>query len=202
MNIVYRQTELYKFLKHCQDISLEKTVLDCGAGGNCPPLGLFHEFGYETYGIELDDTQVQKSKEFELLHEMILNIAKGDMRHLPFEDNSISFVYSYNSIFHMKKQDIALAVNEIKRVLKPNGLCFINFLSLNNFGFEKGEKAGENEFLEDEDGEKVLHSYFDINEGDQYFSDMNILLKENRTLERIYEGKMITQGYIDYIVKK
>jgi ubiquinone/menaquinone biosynthesis C-methylase UbiE len=202
MNIVYRQTQLYKFLNYCQDTSLEKTVLDCGAGGNWPPLGLFHEFGYETYGIELDDTQVQKSKKFELLHGMILNIAKGDMRHLPFEDNSISFVYSYNSIFHMKKQDIALAVNEIKRVLKPNGLCFINFLSLNNFGFEKGEKVGENEFLEDEDGEKVLHSYFDINEGDQYFSDMNILLKENRTLERIYEGKMITQGYIDYIVKK
>lgn len=31
---------------------------------------------------------------------------------------------------------------------------------------------------------------------------MKILFKENRILERIYEGEKIRQGYIDYIVKK
>lgn len=85
----------------------------------------------------------------------------------------------------MKKTDIKAAVNEIKRVLKPGGLCLVNFLSIN-----------------DEDYEKVLHSYYDINEAEEHFKDMKILFKENRILERIYEGQRIRQGYIDYIVKK
>lgn len=36
MKLVFRQTQLYKFLSYCNnnEISLEKSVLDCGAGGN------------------------------------------------------------------------------------------------------------------------------------------------------------------------
>lgn len=42
---------LYNFLKHCSSTSYEKTILDCGAGGLNPPLSLFYEFEYKTYGI-------------------------------------------------------------------------------------------------------------------------------------------------------
>lgn len=31
---------------------------------------------------------------------------------------------------------------------------------------------------------------------------MEILIKENRVLERIYNGEMIKQGFIDYILRK
>lgn len=31
---------------------------------------------------------------------------------------------------------------------------------------------------------------------------MKILYKESRVLERIFEGKKIRQGFVDYIVKK
>ena len=34
------------------------------------------------------------------------------------------------------------------------------------------------------------------------FHSMEILYKENRVLERIYEGEKIRQEFIDYIVKK
>ncbi|WP_406788581.1 hypothetical protein [Clostridium neuense] len=60
--------------------------------------------------------------------------------------------------------------------------------------------------------EKILRTYgildvnfyttYDINEADKYFKGMKILFKENRVLERIYEGQKIKQGYIDYIIKK
>jgi len=43
-------TPLYKFLKYCSDSPLEKTVLDCGAGGDDFPLQLFYEYGYRTFG--------------------------------------------------------------------------------------------------------------------------------------------------------
>lgn len=47
-----------------------------------------------------------------------------------------------------------------------------------------------------------MHSYFDLNECDAYFEYMEIIYKEFRLLERIYEGKKIRQGYIDYIVQR
>jgi hypothetical protein len=62
--------------------------------------------------------------------------------------------------------------------------------------------VGEGEFLQNERNEKVIHTYYDIEEAETHFKDMKILFKENRILERIYEGKKIKQGYIDYIVQK
>ncbi|MDR3598634.1 class I SAM-dependent methyltransferase [Clostridium sp.] len=202
MNLVFRQTQLYKFLSYCNQSDLEKIVLDCGAGGNCPPLALFSEFGYKTYGIELSDSQIEKAQTFSKEHNVELNISKGDITSLTFEDEFISFIYSYNTIFHMEKADIAKAVDEIKRVLKPGGICFINFLSISDEEYGHGEKVGEGEFLQEEDGQKVVHTYYDIEEGEAHFKDMHILFKENRVLERIFEGKKIKQGYIDYIVQK
>ena len=55
---------------------MEKKILDCGAGGNMPPLGLFYSEGYETYGIELSEKQIELSKAFEKEHNMNLNIDK------------------------------------------------------------------------------------------------------------------------------
>ncbi|WP_459480712.1 class I SAM-dependent methyltransferase [Clostridium saccharoperbutylacetonicum] len=202
MKLLFRQTQLYKFLNYCNQSNLEKVVLDCGAGGNCPPLALFSDFGYKTYGIELSDSQIEKAKEFSKVNNIDINISKGNMTSLPFDDESISFIYSYNTIFHMKKADILKAISEIKRVLKPGGICFVNFLSVNDQEFGYGEKIGEGEFLQDEDGQKVIHTYYDINEAEVHFKSMNILMKENRVLERIFEGEKIKQGYIDYIVQK
>jgi len=202
MKIIFRQTPLYKFLNYCNRSELDKSVLDCGAGGNCPPLALFCEYGYKTYGIEYSDSQIELAQAFSNEHDLELNISKGDIRKLPFENESISFIYSFNTIFHMKKEDITKAVEEIKRVLRPGGVCFINFLSIYDGEFGQGERIGESEFLQSEHGETVIHTYFDIEEAEHYFKDMKILLKENRIIEQIYEGEMIKQGYIDYIVQK
>lgn len=202
MRIMSKQTQLYRFLDYCNKNNLGKSVLDCGAGGDCPPLTLFLEHGYKTYGIELSDLQIEKSKDFSQKNGLELNILKGDMRKLPFEDESISYIYSYNSIFHMKKVDIEKAINEIKRVLKPEGIICLNFLSIYDDWYGKGEELGKDEFLQMERGEKVIHSYFEIDEAETYFRDMEVLFKENRVLESKYEGEKVRQGYIDYIVQK
>ncbi len=202
MKIVLRQTQLYTFLKYCNESGLERKVLDCGAGGSLPPLILFKEHGYITCGIEIDQAALDKAQVFEREYSTSLGIIKGDMRRLPFGDKYFSHVYSYNSIFHMTKADIGKSINELKRVLKPGGLMFVNFASIYDFRYGQDEKVGEGEFLHPEDGEPVLHSYYDTYEADKYFDDMKIIHKENRILERTFEGEMITQGYIDYIARK
>jgi ubiquinone/menaquinone biosynthesis C-methylase UbiE len=196
------QVQLYRFLKLCDESSLEKSVLDCGAGGANPPLQIFLKNGYKTYGIELCDSQIDSARAFCKKHEIELNISKGDMQKLPFDNEAISHVYSYNSIFHMKKSDIQIAMSEIKRVLKHGGMCCVNFLSLDDEWCGDGKKLGENEYLQIERGEEVIHSYFATKEAEQFFDGMKILYKENRIIEREYEGRIIRQGYIDYIAQR
>ncbi len=201
MSKIFKQVPLYRFLDLCNNSAVEKSVLDCGAGGAQPPLSLFASHGYKTRGIEFDVKQAAKANDFGTNNNQQLNVEIGDMRSLKMADASIGFVYSYNSVFHMKKVDVKKSVEEMIRVLKPGGLLFVNFLTTNDFRCGEGPCVGPNEY-EQMDDEPVIHSYYDPNEADVYFKDMEFVYKENRVLERIYEGSKIRQGFVDYIVRK
>jgi ubiquinone/menaquinone biosynthesis C-methylase UbiE len=181
---------------------MDKVVLDCGAGGDCPPLSLFSEYGFSTHGIEFNAKQLEEAHKYANDKGQRLNIEQGDMRQLKFKNESISFVYSYNSVFHMTKGDVSKSINEMIRVLKPQGLLFVNFLTTKDFRCGTGVDLGENQFDQMDDDLPVIHSYFQEDEADKYFENMKILYKESRVLERIYEGEKIRQGFVDYIVKK
>ncbi len=202
MKQVFRQIPLYRFLSICNSECSDKKILDCGAGGNQPPLSLFKEYGYDTYGIENNDKQIDAAYEFSKLRDQELNIIKGNMKKLPYSDQEFDAVYSYNSIFHMKKEDIEESIIEIKRVLKTNGLLFLNFLSVDDFMCGIGIELGNMEFEQEEDNDKVIHVFHEDIEADRYFKDMKLIIKEKRILERMFEGEFIRQVYIDYIVKK
>ncbi|MDQ0092015.1 ubiquinone/menaquinone biosynthesis C-methylase UbiE [Paenibacillus anaericanus] len=199
---LFKQIPLYRFLALCNESGMEKTILDCGAGGDTPPLSLFADYGYSTCGIEMNNEQLKKADQFGQKRGQSLNILQGDMRHLPMKDESTSFVYSYNSIFHMRKSDVKESINEMKRVLKPNGLLFVNFLTLKDFRVGDGVDLGEHQYEQMEDDVLVIHSYYDYLEADSMFDDMQLIYKEDRVLERKFEGEWIRQGFIDYIYKK
>jgi len=202
-NTVFKHTPLYRFLEYCNNerASGNVKILDCGAGGTMPPLSLFNSNGYQTYGIDFDHKQVQKASEFGKQLKQDLNIEHGDMTKLGFSDNTFDFVYSYNSIFHMKKEKIEESIVEMKRVLKTNGLLFVNFLSVDDFRCGEGPHLGNNQY-EQMDDEPVIHSYFEYKEAEKYFEDMEFVIKERRIIERIYEGERIEQGFVDYILRK
>tara|TARA_Y100000588_G_C13771286_1_gene718324 strand:+ start:82 stop:696 length:615 start_codon:yes stop_codon:yes gene_type:complete len=201
--LVFKHTPLYRFLALCNSVrgNEKKRILDCGAGGTMPPLSLFNEHGFETVGIEFSKNQVDLANAFGASRDQKLDVRLGDMTHLPFEDASFDFVYSYNSVFHMKKKQIREAVNEMKRVLKPGGFLFVNFLSVEDFRCGEGPHLGDNQY-EQMDDEPVIHSYFDLDEAEDYIGEMTFVMKERRLIERMYEGERIKQGFIDYIVRK
>jgi ubiquinone/menaquinone biosynthesis C-methylase UbiE len=104
---MFRAVQLYTFLEYCESSSLEKEVLDCGAGVGYfhePPLMRFFEFDYKTYGIDISSERVEIARKFCEEHQIDLNIRQGDMRELPLEDESMSFVFSYNTIYQKSSQ--------------------------------------------------------------------------------------------------
>jgi len=203
---MFRAVQLYTFLDYCQDSLLEKQVLECGAGvwrGLEPLLVRFHNLGYATCGIEISAERLAAARAYCAEHQIDLDIRQGDMRKLSFADASFSFAFSYNSIFHMTKADVAVAFGEMSRVLKPQGICFVNVLSVDDEGFGDGQEVGPGEFLGREAGEEVIHSYYEDREADRYFDGMTVLYKEKRILQRLFQdGEQIRQAYIDYIVQK
>ncbi|MFE4709557.1 class I SAM-dependent methyltransferase [Paenibacillus sp. NPDC056722] len=202
MNEIFKHIPLYRYLSFCNETGLERTVLDCGAGGDSPSLGLFAQYGYTTHGIEFDPIAIAQAQAYEQERGLQLNIERGDMRNLPFADESFSFVYSYNSIFHMRKDEVSQSLQEMIRTLKPGGLLFVNFLTVNDFRCGEGPHLGDHQYEQFDDDQPVIHSYYTASEADPLFGNMEVLFKEDRTLERIYEGERIRQGFVDYIVKK
>jgi ubiquinone/menaquinone biosynthesis C-methylase UbiE len=178
---------------------LPKEVLDCGAGGSLPPLSLFHQWGYRTCGIEIAEAALEESRSFCTQHGMPLNIILGDMRRIPFPDQSFSFAYSYNAIDFMTKPDIALSMREITRVLRSHGLCYVNFLSVDDVGsWEPFCQAAPAEDLLKSEG----FAHFEDDEADGYFDAFEILRKEKRLVERTSGGKTLNQADIGYIGRK
>jgi ubiquinone/menaquinone biosynthesis C-methylase UbiE len=192
-------TPLYEFLRRCNASPLTKDVLDCGAGGSQPPLSLFHQYGYKTFGIEIAEKSLEEAQRYCKDNDMPLGIICGDMRCIPFSSKEFSFIYSYNAIDFMTKPDIALAMREITRVLKSNGLCYVNFLSVDDA--ETWEP-----FCKTAPGLGLLRSerfaHFEDTEADVYFEAYDILRKEKRLQDKLWEGKLRKRADIEYIARK
>lgn len=191
-------TPLYEFLRQCNASTLPRQVLDCGAGGSDPPLSLFYRYGYKTYGIEIAEQALEKVVKFCQEEALALNIFRGDMRTLPFANESFSFVYSFNAIFFMTKPDIALAMAEIERVLRREGLCYVNFVSVDDPDTRPFSEAaparlllGSERFAQHED-----------DEADAYFGNFEILRKEKRLVDKVHGKGRLKQAYIQYIARK
>ena len=202
---MYRAVQLYTFLELCEDSSLEKRVLECGAGvfPSYEPLLLrFHDHGYLTHGIEIDPERLAAAQRFFSERGLEVDLRLGDMRQLPFDDESMSFAYSWNSIFHMTKLDVGKSVAEIARVLKPEGLCFVNFLSVESEAYGQGKEVSQGEFLEMEAGEEVIHAYYEDGEPDQYLSGFDVIHREKRIVEQMWDGRLHKRAWIDYIARK
>ncbi len=197
---------LYRFLRNIIEEPLEKTILDCGAGGEIPPLALFHSYGYKTTGIDISQKQIDRATDYCKKNNVELNIQYGDMTNIPFEDESFSFVYSISSIFHLTKKESGKAIAEMERVLKKGGYLYVDFLSVDDGEYGKGEAVdlvnSPGEYRQKEHGGEVIHSYYEDGEPDHYFTRTQIELKNKNIMEILHEGKIYHPSFTEYTVKK
>jgi SAM-dependent methyltransferase len=154
-------------------------ILDCGAGGPVPPLALFHQHGFEAWGIDTSAAQLDQARQLCEQQGLPLHLRLGDMRHIPFDDATFDYVYEHYSMCHLSKRDTALAVSEMYRVLKPGGLCFLGIISADFWPKSQlGQEREPGEFWGDEGGELTLHSVYGDQEADELVSAWEIVSRE------------------------
>lgn len=91
------------------------TVLDVGCGPGRDGLVL-QEAGLQVVCLDASQAMI------DLANAHGLNAVMGDLLALPFEDESFDAVWAYTSLLHVTKEEIAQALQEIRRVLKPDGI--------------------------------------------------------------------------------
>ncbi|MEN9577776.1 MAG: hypothetical protein RJA70_785 [Pseudomonadota bacterium] len=90
------------------------TILDIGCGNG----GISNHFskqGNEVFGVDVDDKRKGQDLGFEF--------RLVESERLPFENQRFDLVISHHVIEHVPDQALHLA--EIRRVLKPTGLCYL-----------------------------------------------------------------------------
>ena len=92
--------------------------LGCGAGNDSAKLAAS---GLSVEGIDLSDKLIEIAKK----KNPSLKFIQGDILNLPYDDNSFDGIFAKASLLHIAKKDMPKALNEIKRVLRAEGVLHI-----------------------------------------------------------------------------
>ena len=113
--------ERYKFvLEFCKN----KNVLDaaCGTGYGSK---LISEIANTVLGIDVSKDTIQQNL-IKFADSKNLEFKVMDVSKLEIQDNTIDVIVSFETIEHLKLEDIKLMLNEFHRVLKKNGILVIS----------------------------------------------------------------------------
>jgi ubiquinone/menaquinone biosynthesis C-methylase UbiE len=85
---------------------------------------------------------------------------QSDMRNILLDENTLDGILCVWTTGHGKINDVEKNVNEIYRVLKPNGVVIIDYVSTEDIHYGQGEEIENNTFLNNMEGEEnIPHHY-------------------------------------------
>ncbi|HEV8292512.1 MAG TPA: class I SAM-dependent methyltransferase [Tepidisphaeraceae bacterium] len=85
--------------------------------------------GYRVVGIDPSLGAIMAAKRVARQLQVDAQFIVGDARFLPFSDSSIDCAFSYSVIQHFSRDDAALVIADIGRVLKENGISLVQMPS-------------------------------------------------------------------------
>ena len=101
-------------------------ILDAGCGFGGTDIALAKNFpDSEVVGIDLSEPLLQRANRSALSEDLDKRIRfeKGNVQQIPYEDDSFDVVLSLNMV-HLVEEPVRM-LNEIERVLVPNGFLFV-----------------------------------------------------------------------------
>lgn len=153
------------------------SVLDLGCGLGRHSI-LFAKEGFKVTSIDISRDGVNFLRKWEHEENLIITSTVGDILHLPFADDAFDFIFSYHVISHTDTEGFNQIVNELKRVIKPDGQIFLTLCSKETWSFAEANfpKLDENTVLKDEPPAEINVPHFFVNRDDilNLFKDFEI----------------------------
>lgn len=136
-----------------------KRMLDLGCGNGKHSIYL-NSSGFDVYSSDIDCSKIIKNtKKLNLSN---LTIREHSFTAIPYADNFFDAVICTSTLHHAVLSDIKQGINEVYRVLKPNGHFIFDFLSTLDASYGLGTKIEQNTFIGSRSGEEnIPHHYTD-----------------------------------------
>jgi SAM-dependent methyltransferase len=85
---------------------------------------------------------------------------QGDLDDLPYQSGGMDYVLCWDTIYHGLPQDVARRIQEIRRVLKPNGIFQGTLLSKANSRYGQGMRVAPDTYVLPHDRDKGHPHYY------------------------------------------
>ncbi len=154
-----------------------KNILDVGCGSGRHVV-YFSQKGFDVSGIDNSQEGINISNNWLKETNLHANLKLASFfKKFPFKDNYFDAVISTWSIHHGKEKQVKFSINEIKRVLKPNGLIYISVTStFKNRPIKEKIKIEPHTWIITKGVEKdVPHHIFTKEMVKEYFKDFEII---------------------------
>ncbi len=182
----------------------KKDFLDLGCGLGRHTIQ-FAKAGFNTAGFDLSEESIRRTAEYAKAEKLDIALKVGDMLELPYPDASFDCILCRNVISHTDTAGMRQIVEELKRVLRPEGECYLTLGSKETWGFKQDwPVVDENTKIRIEDGPEngIPHFYADYDLIQELFKDFKIELVYQ--LEDFYEkdGKTLNSWHYHLLIKK
>lgn len=142
----------------------KRTVYDlgCGLGRH---LVLLAEMGFDVRGCDLSAEAVAEAER--RLEERGLRgrVRVGNMIKIEEPDQAFDAVLAYNVIYHALPTEMEVAIREVHRILRPNGLFLSTFQAKTAPSFRRGRRVAPATIVKEEGAEEgIPHTYLDRDE--------------------------------------
>ncbi len=168
----------------------ETPIIDLGCGSGNDTLYLI-ERGKKVIPCDYSKNAIENIKNNfpEIERAECFDMSRG----LPFEDNFTDIIISDLSLHYFTEKKTFEILDEIKRVLKPNGLLFFRVNSVKdvNHGAGKGKEI-EPHLYETDDGR--YKRFFDSEDIKKFFYDWENLYLHEEVMKRYEAEKVLWRG--------
>lgn len=138
--------------------------LGCGSGRH---VRLLHELGIaDVTGSDISEKGLLVTRE-----NYGSNIVQNDNRDIPFRENTFDIIVAWGSLHYNNKSEISGMLDEIKRVLKKNGMLFATMRCSRDTHLKKGKHLGNDVWITElNDISGSIASFYSEDEIKKYFS--------------------------------
>lgn len=165
-------------------------VLDAGCGNGRYLLPLSKK--YDAVGIDVAMNALSESRSYLGRSGRNAECIASTLTALPFSDNSFDAVVCYGVMQHLFENERKLAAEEIRRVLKPSGILFIEVFGTDDMRFG-GQEVEHNTFVR-KGG--IIYHYFTEQELVSLLSGFAQVDLKSIRAEKTFNGELHTRHQI------
>ncbi len=182
-----------------------KDFLDLGCGLGRHTI-LFGKNGFNVRAFDISEVAVEKTKSWAEEEGLTIETKTGDMLELPYEDSSVDCIYCRNVISHTDTEGMKKVVEELRRVLRKGGECYLTLGSKDTWGFkqESWPLVDPNTRLRMEEGPeyKTPHFYVDYKLAKELFKEFEIVNIYQVVNYHEKEDKVLDSYHYHLLIKK